>query len=366
MDLPRLLLHLRVRLTALRRFDFVEHAHRWKSDCWDRLRRALGWGHGHHRLECTIAQACYADWHLDGLCTNGLSTGAANWWCKWLRTTARTDANPISQALTQYATSGSGSFAQGWRMCFFINLPLGAPVALVLFLFPVPERMKKPKAVEVLRDLPKKLDLIGFAILSAATVQLFLALEFGGNKFSWGSATVIGLFCGSAATFFLLGGWFWHKKENSLIPYSLLKKPTILCSSFVFASFMSRQLTTSYYLVSQSHKLYSQVLTNLELASLLPRCQRRFRHSERCLPPPSGHCPSHRRDRLRQTSQSHRLLRPLRNLWRCPHHYRLRTTLHAYSDDTERKLDRLPHPHGRGFRRRHTDASPRGPSYGRA
>jgi MFS family permease len=140
-------------------------------------------------------------------------------------------------------------------MCFFINLPLGVPVALILFLFPVPERVKKPRAIEVLRDLPKKLDLIGFAILSAATVQLFLALEYGGNKYSWKSATVIGLFCGSAATFLLLGGWFWHKKEHSLIPYSLLMKPTIFCSSFVFAFFMSRQLSTSYYLVSISQMI---------------------------------------------------------------------------------------------------------------
>ena len=81
----------------------------------------------------------------------------------------------------------------------------------------IPERVEKPKALAVLRDLPKKLDLIGFALLAGATVQLLIALQYGGNQYSWNSTMIIGLFCGFGGTFLVLLTWFWYKKDLSLI-----------------------------------------------------------------------------------------------------------------------------------------------------
>jgi len=135
----------------------------------------------------------------------------------------------------------------------------------------IPERVEKPKALAVLRDLPKKLDLIGFTLLAGATVQLLIALQYGGNQYSWNSSMIIGLFCGFGGTFLVLLTWFWYKKDDALIPITLLRKPTILCSSLVFGFFVARLITTSYYLpiYFQSVKGFSPTLSGVSLLPMI-------------------------------------------------------------------------------------------------
>ena len=74
----------------------------------------------------------------------------------------------------------------------------------------MPRQMSKPKALSVVRTLPTKLDLIGFAIFAPAAIQLLLAVEYGGDQFAWNSSTVIGLFCGAGATFIVFLAWDYH------------------------------------------------------------------------------------------------------------------------------------------------------------
>lgn len=67
------------------------------------------------------------------------------------------------------------------------------------------------------------IDLVGFAGVAAASTMFLIGLQWGGTKYPWNSATVIGLICGGVATFAAVGGWLAYKGESALLPLRLLK-----------------------------------------------------------------------------------------------------------------------------------------------
>jgi hypothetical protein len=108
--------------------------------------------------------------------------------------------------------------------CFYINLPIGGLVAALLVFVNVPEPVPKPAPRTVLPVLHKKLDLIGFIIFAPASIMLLLAVQWGGNEYAWDSATVIGLICGGMASLFVWIAWNYYKKDEAMIPFSMLGK----------------------------------------------------------------------------------------------------------------------------------------------
>ncbi|KAK3634410.1 hypothetical protein LTR56_015289 [Elasticomyces elasticus] len=146
----------------------------------------------------------------------------------------------IGGALTQYTT---------WRWCFYINLPIGAVAgALLVFSRGVPDAHSKPPAMEVFRDLHHKLDLIGFVLLSPAIIMALLALQWGGNVYAWDSATIIGLFCGAAGNLLAWSAWNWWKKDDALIPVSMIRRTRVWSGSLVVGFLMSSLYIFVYYL----------------------------------------------------------------------------------------------------------------------
>ncbi|KAH6675189.1 putative MFS multidrug transporter [Halenospora varia] len=141
--------------------------------------------------------------------------------------------------LTEYTT---------WRWCFYINLPIGGFVAALLVFTHVPDQIPKPAPVAVLKTLPSKLDLIGFALFAPAVVQLLLALQWGGITYAWNSSKIIGLFCGAGATFIVWLAWDYHKGDKAMIPFSLAGKKIIWSSCVTYGLFMGQLFTISYYL----------------------------------------------------------------------------------------------------------------------
>ncbi|KAK8931556.1 Efflux pump mlcE [Metarhizium anisopliae] len=121
--------------------------------------------------------------------------------------------------------------------CFYINLPLGAFTALILLLLRVPEQKAKQSPLVVLSRLHHYLDLVGFALFAPATLQLLLALQYGGTQLPWNSSRVIGLFCGSAGTFVAWFFWNQHKGDDALLPPSMIKQKVVWASG-LYQSFM--------------------------------------------------------------------------------------------------------------------------------
>ncbi|CDK28475.1 unnamed protein product [Kuraishia capsulata CBS 1993] len=133
-----------------------------------------------------------------------------------------------------------------WRWCFYINLPIGAVAAVVVFfVFHPPKPMGK-----ILPKL-KIIDWIGFFLMVSGFTLFLLAITFGGNEFPWKSAAVI--LC------FILGGlligafclWNFKYSKHPLIPAEIIKVGTIdiACVGmfFVFGYFMSAILYVSLY-----------------------------------------------------------------------------------------------------------------------
>ncbi len=112
-----------------------------------------------------------------------------------------------------------GFFAEHmhWSVIFWINIPLGL-VALVIAYHSL---KKLPR-----HDRPHRLDLLGAALLVAATVALLLGLSWGGIRYPWASLPVLGLFAASLA----LWGLFALRMRlapEPLIPPGVLHNPVV-------------------------------------------------------------------------------------------------------------------------------------------
>lgn len=145
----------------------------------------------------------------------------------------------IGGALTEYTT---------WRWCFYINVPIGAVVVLFMIFVVIPDGSVKAGPLTVLRSIHRELDLVGFALLAPAVIQLLLALQYGGNQFSWNSSQVIGLFCGAGATGLVFCAWLLHRGDGALIPPSLAGTSSVWSASLTQTSLFTTVFLAAYFI----------------------------------------------------------------------------------------------------------------------
>ncbi|KAH0003285.1 putative MFS transporter, partial [Aureobasidium melanogenum] len=136
----------------------------------------------------------------------------------------------------------------GFMMAFSQLGMLFGPLIAVLCFTPVPSGPEKTESKKFdLGAFLRSLDLIGFALFAPAIIQLLLALQWGGTKFSWNSSTVIGLFCGGAATTLVFSVWEYFKGDDAMIPFSMVRRRVFWSSCLtVFFTFAS-MLILNYY-----------------------------------------------------------------------------------------------------------------------
>lgn len=144
----------------------------------------------------------------------------------------------LGGAFTQYTT---------WRWCFYINLPIGALVAILLFVISIPSHTP-PLEQSVFKTIYTKLDLVGFVLFAPSIIMMLLALEWGGNAYAWSSATIIGLFCGAAANFAVFVAWEAYVGDKAMVPLKMFKVRTIWASCFFAFFFFSMMQVVVYYL----------------------------------------------------------------------------------------------------------------------
>ncbi|KAI8238259.1 Efflux pump mlcE [Colletotrichum sp. SAR 10_86] len=163
-----------------------------------------------------------------------------------------------------------GAFTTGytWRWSFYINLPLGALVAVPLVIIHIPEQVVKQSPLHVLKGLHRFLDLIGFALFAPSVIMLLLALQYGGNQFPWKSSQVIGLFCGAIVNAVVWAFWNRHKGDEGLIPTSMVKRHIVAISSLNYGLFMAVVFGGVFYL-----PIYFQAIKE-KSAMLIPKVGR--------------------------------------------------------------------------------------------
>lgn len=77
-----------------------------------------------------------------------------------------------------------------WRWCFYINVPFGlVTFAVITVVLKLPRPSVRPR-----------LDILGAALLAAASTCLVLLTSWGGTEYAWGSGTILGLGAGAVAT----------------------------------------------------------------------------------------------------------------------------------------------------------------------
>jgi len=137
-----------------------------------------------------------------------------------------------------------GFFAEHlhWSVIFWINLPLG----LLAFGMTYANLRRLPR-----HERPHRLDVLGAVLLTSATVALMLALTWGGLRYPWGSAPILGLFAASA----LLSGAFAYRLLHApepLIPLSVLANPVVragtLSACFGMGTFIGLTIYVPLYL----------------------------------------------------------------------------------------------------------------------
>ncbi|KAK3989377.1 major facilitator superfamily domain-containing protein [Cladorrhinum sp. PSN332] len=139
----------------------------------------------------------------------------------------------------------------GWRWCFWINLPIGAVVWLVLaFYLDVPN----PKT-PVWTGL-KAVDWTGSILIIGGTLMILLGLDFGDVMFPWESATVINLLVFGSL---VLGLFLLNESKfalNPLIPLRLLTSRSTVAAYGVFAFNSYVFIGIAYYLPLYSQSVY--------------------------------------------------------------------------------------------------------------
>src|SRR3954452_4505577 len=112
-----------------------------------------------------------------------------------------------------------------WPWIFFVTLPVGG-VALVVIFLPMPRRSQRAE---------HSVDYTGAVMLGLGTTALLLGLVWGGRDYPWGSPQVIGVLGAAAALLALFGLWEWRAAREPILPFELLRGPTVASSVFCMA-----------------------------------------------------------------------------------------------------------------------------------
>jgi EmrB/QacA subfamily drug resistance transporter len=108
-----------------------------------------------------------------------------------------------------------------WRWVFYVNLPVGIAALVGLSL--------KLPAAEA-RGAERPLDALGAALLAGATTALMLTCIWGGERYAWDSAPIVGLI---ATTLLLVVALLVRERRaaDPIVPFHLLRTPSVAVAS---------------------------------------------------------------------------------------------------------------------------------------
>ena len=116
-----------------------------------------------------------------------------------------------------------------WRWIFYVNLPIGA-VVLVLVAVALDVPARKGEA---------RVDYLGAALLGGALTCLLLFTTWGGQEYAWDSAEIVGLAIGAVALF---GAWVVQQRRAAepILPLRLFGSPVFtIVSAALFCATLS-------------------------------------------------------------------------------------------------------------------------------
>ncbi|KAJ5171275.1 Major facilitator superfamily domain general substrate transporter [Penicillium coprophilum] len=134
-----------------------------------------------------------------------------------------------------------------WRWCFYINLPIGGVVALIIvFFFHLPSAVKVQKATWKEKFL--QIDPVGIALAMACIICFILALQYAGTTYAWKSSEVIGLLVGFVVIALTMLAWESYQGEYAMLVPRLLKQRDLWAASLYQFFFAGSFFLLLYYL----------------------------------------------------------------------------------------------------------------------
>lgn len=154
---------------------------------------------------------------------------------------------------------------------FYLNLPCGALIALLILAVPFPSyRIAKDIPSSVFSRL-RHLDIPGFLIFTPSIVMFILALQWGGTRNPWSSATIIGLFVGSFFAFLLFLAYSHYAGDKAMIPLALMARRVVWLSCLSMAFLIGNTMLISYYfpIWFQSVRAASPIQSGVDMLPIL-------------------------------------------------------------------------------------------------
>ncbi|KAH7342539.1 major facilitator superfamily domain-containing protein [Rhexocercosporidium sp. MPI-PUGE-AT-0058] len=116
-----------------------------------------------------------------------------------------------------------------WRWCFYINLPIGGLVAIIiLFVLQAPPS----KNTDTIRQQIRKLDPLGTSVFLPGIVCLLLALQWGGAEYHWQNARIIALFILAGILLGLFIFVQFRSGDNATVPIRIVNQRSILSGMY--------------------------------------------------------------------------------------------------------------------------------------
>jgi EmrB/QacA subfamily drug resistance transporter len=116
-----------------------------------------------------------------------------------------------------------------WRWAFYVNVPIGLfALALLTAFLQVPARRR-----------PAQIDIGGAGLLAGAVVAILLVANWGGTRYAWDSAQIVGL--GTAAVA-MIAAFIWQERRAAepVLPLRLFHDPVfVVVSAGLFVATMS-------------------------------------------------------------------------------------------------------------------------------
>ncbi|KAF7889871.1 uncharacterized protein EAF02_002286 [Botrytis sinoallii] len=135
-----------------------------------------------------------------------------------------------------------------WRWCFWINVPIGAVVLVVVTIFLNLKSSNIENAALPLKSKMKYVDGAGTLTFIGAITSLLLALQWGGQSLPWSSPKIIGLLVAFGGLAFIFAIIQWKRGECAIIPLRVVCQRSVsmvICLLF----FVGLTITVlSYYI----------------------------------------------------------------------------------------------------------------------
>ncbi|KAI0365458.1 Mfs1.1 [Pilatotrama ljubarskyi] len=153
-----------------------------------------------------------------------------------------------------------------WRWLFYLNVPAGGVIAVLLLLF-----LQQPRHVTTrksFREILQRLDWLGNTLVIGASCACVIGLTWGGVEFPWPSAQVLVPLCIGAATFVV---WLVYELRfcaHPVVPFQLLSNRTSLSGYIFIASFVNLELIYFLPVYYQACKDASPTASGIDLFGL--------------------------------------------------------------------------------------------------